>query len=232
MGENKKIKVLYNGKNIDKILDKLSKLEEVNKAFNIFNNKNVSSFYYKYKINLIFMIVEFINISKIDNNIIEYVIKEEFKDKNELLVLVNLNDDFHLKLNENSYIKTNLSNELLERIECVDSKILLNYIIKDYFKNLYIENNALKYNIYITEKINIKDLGIGIMQVLKEYKNLDIQKEIHLNIISGENLYLDTLSLISDPILEYTGEGSKVTINNVIQENLKDEFIINILGAF
>ena len=232
MGENKKIKVLYNGKNIDKILDKLSKLEEVNKAFNIFNNKNVSSFYYKYKINLIFMIVEFINISKIDNNIIEYVIKEEFKDKNELLVLVNLNDDFHLKLNENSYIKTNLSNELLERIECVDSKILLNYIIKDYFKNLYIENNALKYNIYITEKINIQDLGIGIMQVLKEYKNLDIQKEIHLNIISGENLYLDTLSLISDPILEYTGEGSKVTINNVIQENLKDEFIINILGAF
>lgn len=232
MGENKKIKVLYNGKNIDKILDKLSKLEEVNKAFNIFNNKNVSSFYYKYKINLIFMIVEFINISKIDNNIIEYVIKEEFKDKNELLVLVNLNDDFHLKLNENSYIKTNLSNELLERIECVDSKILLNYIIKDYFKNLYIENNALKYNIYITEKINIKDLGIGIMQVLKEYKNLDIQKEIHLNIISGENLYLDTLSLISDPILEYTGEGSKVTNNNVIQENLKDEFIINILGAF
>ncbi|MGG7160885.1 hypothetical protein QJR52_03285 [Clostridium baratii] len=232
MGENKKIKVLYNGKNIDKILDKLVNLEEVNKAFNIFNNKNVSSFYYKYKINLIFMIVEFINISKIDNNIIEYVIKEEFKDKNELLVLVNLNDDFHLKLNENSYIKTNLSNELLERIECVDSKILLNYIIKDYLKNLYIENNALKYNIYITEKINIKDLGIGIMQVLKEYKNLDIQKEIHLNIISGENLYLDTLSLISDPILEYTGEGSKVTINNVIQENLKDEFIINILGAF
>ncbi|AQM58652.1 hypothetical protein [Clostridium baratii] len=232
MGENKKIKVLYNGENIDKILDKLVNLEEVNKAFNIFNNKNVSSFYYKYKINLIFMIVEFINISKIDNNIIEYVIKEEFKDKNELLVLVNLNDDFHLKLNENSYIKTNLSNELLERIECVDSKILLNYIIKDYFKNLYIENNALKYNIYITEKINIKDLGIGIMQVLKEYKNLDIQKEIHLNIISGENLYLDTLSLISDPILEYTGEGSKVTINNVIQENLKDEFIINILGAF
>ena len=232
MGENKKIKVLYNGKNIDKILDKLLKLEEVDKDFKIFNNKNVSSFYYKYKINLIFMIVEFINISKIDNNIIEYVIKEEFKDKNELLVLVNLNDDFHLKLNENSYIKTNLSNELLERIECVDSKILLNYIIKDYFKNLYIENNALKYNIYITEKINIKDLGIGIMQVLKEYKNLDIQKEIHLNIISGENLYLDTLSLISDPILEYTGEGSKVTINNVIQENLKDEFIINILGAF
>lgn len=232
MGENKRIKVLYNGKKIDKILDKLSKLEEVNKAFNIFNNKNVSSFYYKYKINLIFMIVEFINISKIDNNIIEYVIKEEFKDKNELLVLVNLNDDFHLKLNENSYIKTNLSNELLERIECVDSKILLNYIIKDYFKNLYIENNALKYNIYLTEKLNIKDLGIGIMQVLKEYKNLDIQKEIHLNIISGENLYLDTLSLISDPILEYTGEGSKVTINNVIQENLKDEFIINILGAF
>ncbi|WP_338595250.1 hypothetical protein QJR28_10680 [Clostridium baratii] len=232
MGENKNIKVLYNGENIDKILDKLVNLEEVNKDIKIFNNKNVSSFYYKYKINLVFMIIEFINISKIDNNIIEYVIKEEFKDKNELLVLVNLNDDFHLKLNENSYIKTNLSNELLERIECVDSKILLNYIIKDYFKNLYIENNALKYNIYLTEKINIKDLGIGIMQVLKEYKNLDIQKEIHLNIISGENLYLDTLSLISDPILEYTGEGSKVTINNVIQENLKDEFIINILGAF
>ena len=232
MGENKKIKVLYNGENIDKILDKLVNLEEVNKDIKIFNNKNVSSFYYKYKINLVFMIIEFINISKIDNNIIEYVIKEEFKDKNELLVLVNLNNDFYLKLNENSYIKTNLSNKLLERIECVDSKILLNYIIKDYFKNLYIENNALKYNIYITEKINIKDLGIGIMQVLKEYKNLDIQKEIHLNIISGENLYLDTLSLISDPILEYTGEGSKVTINNVIQENLKDEFIINILGAF
>ncbi|KJU71053.1 hypothetical protein [Clostridium baratii] len=232
MGENKNIKVLYNGENIDKILDKLVNLEEVNKDIKIFNNKNVSSFYYKYKMNLIFMIIEFINISKIDNNIIEYVIKEEFKDKNELLVLVNLNDDFHLKLNENSYIKTNLSNELLERIEYVDSKILLNYIIKDYFKNLYIENNALKYNIYLTEKINIKDLGIGIMQVLKEYKNLDIQKEIHLNIISGENLYLDTLSLISDPILEYTGEGSKVTINNVIQENLKDEFIINILGAF
>lgn len=232
MGENKKIKVLYNGKNIDKILDKLVNLEEVNKDFKIFNNKNVSSFYYKYKINLIFMIIEFINISKIDNSILEYVIKEELENKDELLVLVNLNDDFHLKLNENSYIKTNLSNELLERIECVDSKILLNYIIKDYFKNLYIENNALKYNIYITEKINIKDLGIGIMQVLKEYKNLDIQKEIHLNIISGENLYLDTLSLISDPILEYTGEGSKVTINNVIQENLKDEFMINILGAF
>ncbi|WP_054199347.1 hypothetical protein [Clostridium baratii] len=232
MGENKNIKVLYNGENVDKILDKLVNLEEVNKDIKIFNNKNVSSFYYKYKINLVFMIIEFINISKIDNNIIEYVIKEEFKDKNELLVLVNLNDDFHLKLNENSYIKTNLSNELLERIECVDSKILLNYIIKDYFKNLYIENNALKYNIYLTEKINIKDLGIGIMQVLKEYKNLDIQKEIHLNIISGENLYLDTLSLISDPILEYTGEGSKVTINNVIQENLKDEFIINILGTF
>ena len=219
MGENKKIKVLYNGKNIDKILDKLSKLEEVNKAFNIFNNKNVSSLYYKYKINLIFMIVEFINISKIDNSIIEYAIKEEFKDKNELLVLVNLNDDFHLKLNENSYIRTNLSNEILKRIECVDSKILLNYIIKDYFKNLYRESDALKYNIYLTEKINIKNLGMGIMQVLKEYKKLDIQKEIHLNIIS-------------DPILEYTGEGSKVTINNVIQENLKDEFIINILGAF
>ncbi|AIY83895.1 hypothetical protein U729_190 [Clostridium baratii str. Sullivan] len=232
MGENKKIKVLYNGKNIDEILDKLSKLEEVNKAFNIFNNKNVSSLYYKYKINLIFMIVEFINISKIDNSIIEYVIKEEFKDKNELLVLVNLNDDFHLKLNENSYIRTNLSNEILKRIECVDSKILLNYIIKDYFKNLYRESDALKYNIYLTEKINIKNLGMGIMQVLKEYKKLDIQKEIHLNIISGKKLYLDTLSLISDPILEYTGEGSKVTINNVIQENLKDEFIINILGAF
>ena len=232
MGENKKIKVLYNGKNIDKILDKLVNLEEVNKDFKIFNNKNVSSFYYKYKINLIFMIIEFINISKIDNSILEYVIKEEFKNKNELLVLVNLNDDFSLKLNENSYIKTNLSNELLERLEYLDSKILLNYIIKDYFKNLYIENNALKYNIYLTEKINIKDLGIGIMQVLKEYKKLDIQKEIQLNIISGENLYLDTLSLISDPILEYTGEGSKVTINNVIQENLKDEFIINILGAF
>ncbi|WP_338597819.1 hypothetical protein [Clostridium baratii] len=148
MGENKNIKVLYNGENVDKILDKLVNLEEVNKDIKIFNNKNVSSFYYKYKINLVFMIIEFINISKIDNNIIEYVIKEEFKDKNELLVLVNLNDDFHLKLNENSYIKTNLSNELLERIECVDSKILLNYIIKDYFKNLYIENNALKYNIY------------------------------------------------------------------------------------
>ncbi|CUQ14610.1 hypothetical protein BH721_14345 [Clostridium baratii] len=232
MGENKKIKVLYNGKNIDKILDKLVNLEEVNKDFKIYNNKNVSSFYYKYKINLIFMTIEFINISKIDNSILEYVIKEEFKNKNELLVLVNLNDDFSLKLNENSYIKTNLSNELLERLEYVDSKILLNYIIKDYFKNLYIENDALKYNIYLTEKINIKDLGIGIMQVLKEYKKLDIQKEIHLNIISGENLYLDTLSLISDPILEYTGEGSKVTINNVIQENLKDEFIINILGAF
>ena len=232
MGENKKIKVLYNGKNIDKILDKLVNLEEVNKDFKIFNNKNVSSFYYKYKINLIFMIIEFINISKIDNSILEYVIKEEFKNKNELLVLVNLNDDFSLKLNENSYIKTNLSNELLERLEYLDSKILLNYIIKDYIKKLYIENNALKYNIYLTEKINIKDLGIGIMQVLKEYKKLDIQKEIHLNIISGENLYLDTLSLISDPILEYTGEGSKVTINNVIQENLKDEFIINILGAF
>lgn len=232
MGENKKIKVLYNGKNIDKILDKLVNLEEVNKDFKIYNNKNVSSFYYKYKINLIFMIIEFINISKIDNSILEYVIKEEHQNKNELLVLVNLNDDFSLKLNENSYIKTNLSNELLERLEYLDSRILLNYIIKDYFKNLYIENNALKYNVYLTEKINIKDLGMGIMQVLKEYKKLDIQKEIHLNIISGENLYLDTLSLISDPILEYTGEGSKVTINNVIQENLKDEFIINILGAF
>lgn len=232
MGENKKIKVLYNGKNIDKILDKLLNLEEVNKDFKIFNNKNVSSFYYKYKMNLNFMIIEFINISKIDNSILEYVIKEEFKNKDELLVLVNLNDDFSLKLNENYYIKTNLSNKILERIEYVDSKILLNYIIKDYFKNLYIEDNALKYNIYLTEKINIKDLGMGILQVLKEYKKLDIQKEIHLNIISGENLYLDTLSLISDPILEYTGEGSKVTINNVIQENLKDEFIINILGAF
>lgn len=232
MGENKKIKVLYNGENIDKILDKLLNLEEVNKDFKIFNNKNVSSFYYKYKLNLIFMIIEFINISKIDNSILEYVIKEELKNKDELLVLVNLNDDFSLKLNENYYIRTNLSNKILERIENVDSKILLNYIIKDYFKNLYIEDNALKYNIYLTEKINIKDLGMGIMQVLKEYKKLDIQKEIHLNIISGENLYLDTLSLISDPILEYTGEGSKVTINNVIQENLKDEFIINILGAF
>lgn len=232
MGENKKIKVLYNGENIDKILDKLVKLEEVNKAFKIFHNKNVSSFYYEYKINLIFMIIEFINISKIDNNIIEYMIKEEFKNKDELLLLVNLNDDIALKLNESLYIKTNLSNELIKRIECLDPRILLKYIIKDYFKNLYIENNALKHNIYLTEKINIKDLGIGIMQVLKEYKNLDIQKEIHLNIISGENLYLDTLSLISDPILEYTGEGSKVTINNVIQENLKDEFIINILGAF
>lgn len=232
MGENKKIKVLYNGENIDKILDKLLNLEEVNKDFKIFNNKNVSSFYYKYKMNLNFMIIEFINISKIDNSILEYVIKEEFKNKDELLVLVNLNDDFSLKLNENYYIKTNLSNKILERIEYVDSKILLNYIIKDYFKNLYIEDNALKYNIYLTEKINIKDLGMGILQVLKEYKKLDIQKEIHLNIISGENLYLDTLSLISDPILEYTGEGSKVTINNVIQENLKDEFIINILGAF
>ena len=232
MGENKKIKVLYNEKNIDKILDKLISLEEVNKDFKIFNNKNVSSFYYKYKINLIFIIIEFINISKIDNSILEYIIKEEIENKNELIVLVNLNDDFSLKLNANSYIRTNLSNEILKRIECVDSRIILNYIIKDYFKNLYRESNALKYNVYLTEKINIKDLGIGIMQVLKEYKNLDIQKEIHLNIISGKNLYLDTLSLISDPILEYTGEGSKVTINNVIQENLKDEFIINILGAF
>lgn len=232
MGEKKKIKILYSGKNIDKILDRLENLEEVNKDFKVFNNKNVSSFYYKYKINLIFMIIEFINIYKIDNNILEYVIKEEFKNKDELLLLVNLNDDISLKLNESSYIKTNLSNELLKRIECLDSRILLKYIIKDYFKNLYIENNALKHNIYLTEKINIKDLGMGIMQVLKEYKNLDIQKEIHLNIISGENLYLDILSLISDPILEYTGEGSKVTINNVIQENLKDEFIINILGAF
>lgn len=232
MGENKKIKVLYNEKNIDKILDKLISLEEVNKDFKIFNNKNVSSFYYKYKINLIFIIIEFINISKIDNSILEYIIKEEIENKNELIVLVNLNDDFSLKLNANSYIRTNLSNEILKRIECVDSRIILNYIIKDYFKNLYRESNDLKYNVYLTEKINIKDLGIGIMQVLKEYKNLDIQKEIHLNIISGKNLYLDTLSLISDPILEYTGEGSKVTINNVIQKNLKDKFIINILGAF
>ncbi|MGL4570336.1 MAG: hypothetical protein ACRCVJ_04680 [Clostridium sp.] len=226
------INIIYNIKGNNNIIYKLKEINEVNKELKIITNNNISNYYYKYRITVGVVNIELYDVSMVFENILESIIVDELKEKNNIIVFFNEEEDNKVNLCGVNVTKVKLSRSYIERIMNIDAKNLLNYVLKEYLKKLYIENDINNCSIYFSGKTDINKLGYGVLSVLSEYRNLSIQKEVIINIISGERLYLDTLAYITDPILEYTAINSKVTINNIVQEDLKNNFIINILGAF
>ncbi|MEG1482353.1 hypothetical protein [Clostridium sp.] len=232
MGDKNNINIIYNIKGNSDIICKLKESYEINKELKVINNNNISNYYYIYRIKLGFINIELYDLSMVYENILEDIIVNELKDKNDIILMLNEEANDFTKLSGVNINKVEVSKSYLERIMQVDTKILINYVLKVYFKKLYLEKDISKCNIYFSSKGDINNLGNCVISVLKEYRNLSVQKELIINIISGERLYLDTLAYITDPILEYTAIDSKVTINNIVQDDLKNNFIINILGAF
>ncbi len=226
------IKILYNFKgklNIRKYINKNNKCEK-----KIILKDSVICFYNLIKINFHKYNLEIIDISNTNENFIERIFNKEIGEKDNLIKLSNNFGDKiidSLISKKNKCIDVVIDKELINRIDDLEQNILLSEILKFFIDSLNKPSINFKGMIYLSLKNPIKDCGIGIYKILSELKTLYSQKEVVINIFSGRKLYLDDISYITDPILEYTNDKAKFKIKNIVLKELEENFIVNILGV-
>ncbi len=237
MREENNIKILYYGigettvvKNIDKF-----KVLNLNKKVNL--KDNIISFYDTIKINLNRYNLMFINVARTNNDAIFDIFKAEIKDYDNIIIIGDDKKGFikdinkYLSYKNIKFINIIINEETVKRSNLTDKKIISKEMIEFYISRILNRNETFEGRVYVSKKTSIKTCGLGAYNVLSECKELYSQKEVVLNVISGEKLYLDTLSYITDPILEYINENAKVKVKNIVSKELNENFIVNILGV-
>lgn len=203
----------------------------------IISKENVLSVYYVYKASIDNHNIYFIDLFKTNKNVLVDIFNKEIKSNDNCIMFKD--SDNVLEENLEQYIflsnikcKDIVINKNIIKVEnSIDKTIISKEIAEFYINKLINENSFSKGRIYISEKSPVKKCGFVVYDILSEYKELYSQKEIILNIISGEKLYLDTLSYITDPILEYINEDAKIKVKNIISKELNEDFIVSILGV-
>lgn len=237
MREENNIKILYYGigettvvKNIDKF-----KVLNLNKKVNL--KDNIISFYDTIKININRYNLMFINVARTNNDAIFDIFKAEIKDHDNIIIIGDDKKGFikdinkYLSYKNIKFINIIINEETVKRSNLTDKKIISKEMIEFYISRILNRNETFEGRVYVSKKTSIKTCGFGVYNVLSECKELYSQKEVVLNVISGEKLYLDTLSYITDPILEYINENAKVKVKNIVSKELNENFIVNILGV-
>lgn len=227
MGDNKTVNIFYSLENEGNILNKFN--SDIFKVYNhIFKKDKIIKFikYYNfcfdmYNVNFIsFNDINYFTKTNLFNNSFVNIIICNIKEKeNYIKEFSNLNKIIFI---ENKYIKTRKDMNII---------ILLKEILFFYFNNYNKHPDLKDMYVYVSELYNKENSGIGVYNTLKECSKLYNQRKVKINIISGSELNMESLYYIFDPLLEYTNENSKVRFENIIQSNMKDNFIINILGA-
>lgn len=237
MREDNTIKVLYYGIGDDTIVKNIDKFKLLNFKRKVNLKGNIISFYDTFRINLNIHKLTFINVARTNNDAIVDVFKDEINDNDNIIIIGDNRNNFVEDINRYIYYKNiNLINiiideETIKRSNLTNKKIISKEMIEFYISRILNRNENFEGRVYVSKKTSIKTCGMGAYNVLRECKELYSQKEIVLNVISGEKLYLDTLAYITDPILEYINENAKVKVKNIVSEELDDNFIVNILGV-
>ncbi|MEG1003470.1 MAG: hypothetical protein RSF37_08680, partial [Clostridium sp.] len=89
MGDKNNINIIYNIKGNSDIICKLKESYEINKELKVINNNNISNYYYIYRIKLGFINIELYDLSMVYENILEDIIVNELKDKNDIILMLN-----------------------------------------------------------------------------------------------------------------------------------------------
>ena len=226
------IKILYNFKSKFNIKNYTIKNNNYKKK--IILKDNVIYFYNLIKVNFQKYNLEIIDISNINEEFLVEIFNKEIKEEENLIIISNIfRGKFtnNLISEKNKSINVIIDKELINRSNDLDEKILLIEILKFFIESLVKASENLNGIVYLSLKNSIKDCGIGVYKVLNECKTLYSQREVVINIFSGRKLYLDDLSYITDPILEYTNAKAKFKIKNIVLKELEENFIVNILGV-
>lgn len=199
--------------------------------------ENILNVYYTCKINIDKYNIYFVDLTRINQNAIVDIFKQEIKTNDNLIIFGNHKEDLmqilnqYILLNNIKYTNVTINNEISKVDNFLDETIISKEIVEFYINKLINTDDFSEGRVYISEKSPIERCGFVVYDILKEYKELYSQKEIVLDIISGEKLYLDTLSYITDPILEYINEHAKIKIKNIVLKELNEDFIVSILGV-
>lgn len=199
--------------------------------------ENILSFYYTCRENIDRYNIYFIDLTKTNESTIVDVFKQEIKSNDNIIVFGNHDEVLaqnlkqYILLNNIKYTDVIINKKITKVDNFIDKTVISKEIVKFYISKLINTDDCSKGMVYVSEKSPIKRCGFVVYDILREYKELYSQKEIVLNIISGEKLYLDTLSYITDPILEYTNEHAKIKIKNIISKELNEDFIVSVLGV-
>lgn len=226
------IKILYNFKSKFNIKNYTIKNNNYKKK--IILKDNVICFYNLIKVNFQKYNLEIIDISNINEEFLVEIFNKEIKEEDNLIII---SDIFRGKFinnlisEKNKYINVIIDKELINRNNDLEEKILLIETLKFFIESLVKTSENFNGLVYLSLKNPIKDCGIGVYKILSELKTLYSQKEVVINIFSGRKLYLDDLSYITDPILEYTNAKAKFKIKNIVLKELEENFIVNILGV-
>lgn len=221
------INVFYKGLDIERLIDGIKK--EFNWKKNIIREDNIIKFRYNYTIQFHEWKIEFIDIDLIDTNkLFNLLINKE----NILLANNNLNKEiYNISLNKKLRGKCiYIDNKYIIDRQYINSSIIFKEILLFYIRRIN-DNLYNKGLFYISELNSIENIGNAVYNILSECSELYNQQEILINILSGEELYMDNLAYITDPILEYTKENSKVKVQNIVMDNMSKNFIVNILGV-
>lgn len=237
MREENNIKIIYYGIGGSTIVKSVDKLKKLNFKRKINLKDSVISFYYTFKINFSTYNLNFIDIARTNNDSIFDILETEIDEYDNIIILGDDNNSFIKNINKNlsykniKFINIIINKETIKRSNITNKKIISKEIIEFYINKLINRDETFEGRVYVSKETPIEKCGFGAYNVLSECKELYSQKELVLNIISGEKLYLDTLSYITDPILEYINENAKVKVKNIVSEELNENFIVNILGV-
>lgn len=237
MREENNIKILYYGIEGATIVKNIDKFKRLNFKRKVNLKGNIISFYDTFKININRYNITFINVVRTNNDAIFDIFKEEISNHDNIIIIGDCKEKFIEDINKYlfykniNFINIIINEETIKRSDITDKKIISKEMIEFYINKLLNIDETFEGRVYVSEKTSIKRCGFGVYNVLSECKELYSQKEVVLNVISGEKLYLDTLAYITDPILEYINENAKVKVKNIVSKDLNENFIINILGV-
>ncbi|MBY0756266.1 hypothetical protein K5V21_12495 [Clostridium sardiniense] len=236
MREENNIKILYYGIGESAIVKNIDKFKTSNFERKIKLKDNIISFYDTFKININRYKVTFIDLTRTNKYAVVDIFKDEINEYDNIIILGDDNDftegiNKSLSYKNIKFINIIINEETIKRSNIANKKIISKEMIEFYINKLLNRDEIFEGRVYISQETPIKRCGIGVYNVLSECKELYSQKEVALNIISGEKLYLDTLAYITDPILEYINENAKVKVKNIVSKELNENFIVNILGV-
>lgn len=226
MGDLKVINIIYSLEDEINIISKLRNKNIFKENKHIIKEKNIIKIftYYsfcfdKYKINII---------NYNDQNYF-YRLSLFYNCSGNILICSNEEKNIFIKDFNNLNKLTFIENKYINNRRNMDIIVLFKEIL--YF---YINKNNLNLKnmfVYISKLNDKENIGMGVYNTLKECSKLYNQKEVKINIISSDEINIKNLYYIIDPLLEYTSENSKVKFENIIQNNIENNFLINILGA-
>ena len=187
----------------------------------------------------------------IENNLLRYeliMILKECKDNNSLKELIFLNR----KLREKNLKVLNIlygKYEFYKDIEFI-GKIILD--LKENKQNLFNEtkniynsilnltknNKKLLFNLCNEENIpilnlnleDIKNIGEGVLYILKSFKDLQYLDVLILTLISRKKISIEDVCYIKDPLEEYMYYDKKIIIQELVEEDYKENLTINLIG--